>query len=145
MADLRPEVLDAYGLVPALELHVRRLREAGALAVELQSDLDGRLPSLIEVLVYRLVQEALSNVRKHAFASRVIISLRHDVEAKMLAVAVEDDGVGFVPRLQPPHPAGHGVGLGSMVERCEGAGGSMEIESTPGKGTRLTFRIPVSG
>ncbi len=143
IADLRPEVLDAYGLVPALEGYSRRLRESADLAIELEDTLSDRLPPLIEVLIYRLVQEALSNVRKHAAATYVKISIGLDETTRTAIARVEDNGKGFVLENVPAKARGYGVGLSSMLERCESAGGTMHIVSEPDVGTTLTFEVPV--
>ncbi|MBF6613015.1 MAG: GAF domain-containing protein [Chloroflexi bacterium] len=143
IADLRPEVLDAYGLVPALEAYIRRLRESTNLTIELEDGLSDRLPLLIEVLIYRLVQEALSNVRKHATATCVKISIGLEEATRTAITRVQDNGKGFVPENVPTKAHGYGVGLSSMLERCESAGGAMRIDSAPNAGTTLTFEIPV--
>jgi signal transduction histidine kinase len=143
MADLRPEVLDSYGLLPALEAHARRIMETTELEIRIDSNLPERLPPYIEVLVYRLVQESLSNVRKHSHATDAVIVLDLDEARGMVVVIVADNGRGFDPRHLPPRTEGFGVGLSSMVERTESAGGSMTIESAPGKPTTITFQIPL--
>ncbi|MEO8289147.1 MAG: GAF domain-containing sensor histidine kinase [Chloroflexota bacterium] len=143
MADLRPEVLDSYGLLPALEAHARRINETTQLKITIESDLPERLPAYIEVLVYRLVQESLSNVRKHANATRTRITISLDTMWRILTVRVADDGVGFNPKKLPVRLDGFGLGLSSMAERTESAGGTMHIDSEPGKATTVTFQIPL--
>jgi signal transduction histidine kinase len=143
MADLRPEVLDSYGLLPALEAHARRIMETTKLEIKIDSNLPERLPAYIEVLIYRLVQESLSNVRKHSQATDAVIVLDLDEARGMVVVIVADNGRGFDPRHLPPRTEGFGVGLSSMAERSESAGGTMTIESAPGKPTTVTFQIPL--
>ncbi|MCC5578892.1 sensor histidine kinase [Microtetraspora sp. AC03309] len=130
---LRPPALDDLGLAGA----VRALAEAAgpglAADVEVEGDLTG-LPAAAEVAAYRIVQEALTNVRKHASAGRVRVSLRRDGE---LRVVVADDGVGL------PRDRRSGVGMSSMMERAAELGGTCAVTSEPGRGTTVTARLPV--
>jgi two-component system sensor histidine kinase DegS len=143
IADLRPEVLDSYGLLPALEAHTRRINETTGLEIEITYTLEDRLPPYLEALVYRLVQEALTNVRKHARASRAALAIEADEEAGSVTVRVSDDGRGFDMGAQAQRVEGYGVGLRSMRERMEGAGGEMSVESAPGQGTTIKFVLPL--
>ena len=143
IADLRPEVLDSYGLLPALEAHTRRIHETTGLELEITYTLEDRLPAYLEVLVYRLVQEALTNVRKHARATKAALSIEPDESGTQVIVRVEDDGRGFDMSARSTRAEGYGVGLRSMRERMEGAGGEMRVASAPGKGTTVTFLLPL--
>jgi signal transduction histidine kinase len=143
IADLRPEVLDSYGLLPALEAHTRRIKETTGLEIEITCTLEARLPAYLEVLIYRLVQEALTNVRKHARATRATLNIESDETGTNVIVRVADDGRGFDTDAKPPRTEGYGVGLRSMHERMAGAGGEMRVESAPGKGTTVTFVLPL--
>ncbi len=143
MADLHPEVLDAYGLRPALEAHARRVGETTHLAIQIECNLDERLPAYMEVLIYRLVQECLSNVRKHAQATNAWITLHLDNTNQNVTVKVADDGRGFNPRQMPVRSGGFGLGLSSMAERAASASGKMTIESVPGQSTTITFHLPL--
>jgi signal transduction histidine kinase len=143
IADLRPEVLDSYGLLPALEAHARRIKETTGLEIDVAYALEDRLPPYLEVLLYRLVQEALTNVRKHARATRATLAIEPDETGTRLIVRVVDDGRGFDTSVRSPRAEGYGVGLRSMRERIEGAGGEMRVESAPGRGTSLTFVLPL--
>jgi signal transduction histidine kinase len=93
----------------------------------------------VAIVAYRLVQEALSNVVKHASASRVEVSLTAPAGSDEVLIAVRDDGVGFDPAMVP----GGSLGLAGMRERVSGAGGRMRIRSRLGRGTRVTFRLPL--
>jgi signal transduction histidine kinase len=136
--DLRPVALDELGLVPALRGYVARYREEQGLEVTLAlPEDDERLPALLETALFRIVQEALANVARHARARRVEIGVTCGREGVTLRVA--DDGRGFDPQI--PRPATH-LGLWSMRERVEHLGGRFEIESAPGRGTELTITIP---
>ncbi|HET9496061.1 MAG TPA: GAF domain-containing protein [Chloroflexia bacterium] len=143
IADLRPEVLDSYGLLPALEAHTRRINETTGLEIEINYTLEDRLPAYLEVLIYRLVQEALTNVRKHARATRAVLGIEADEGACSVIVRVTDDGRGFDIGAQAQRVQGYGVGLRSMRERMEGAGGEMRVESASGQGTTITFVLPL--
>jgi signal transduction histidine kinase len=109
----------------------------------LQEGMDERLPSEIEVAAYRIVQEALNNVAKHAHASTCRVSLRHAAETML--VTVEDSGEGFDPRRPREGRTSHGLGLIGIRERVTHLGGSLSLESAPGKGTRLTVALPARG
>jgi signal transduction histidine kinase len=140
IAELRPAALDQLGLRAALEDLVERV--AGGVGMELSTDLSievERLDPELETVVYRLVQEALTNVAKHAGAASVTLQLTE--REGRLDVLVSDDGRGFDPEAERG-----GFGLVGMRERVELAGGELRIESRPGAGTRTMASIPcVSG
>ena len=135
--ELRPAALDDFGLVPALERLADTFREKTGLDVALEAQLDdGRLDPTLETTLYRIVQEALTNVLKHAEAQHVSISLvRKDGS---ISAVVEDDGRGFTPEA-PPREA---LGLVGMRERVGLVGGRISIESAPGAGTTLAVEVP---
>ena len=138
--DLRPAVLDELGLMPALREYVTRYREEHGVAIDLSlPGMEERLPNSEEVALFRIVQEALANVAKHSQARRVAIEVRYEQESVLLSVT--DDGLGFDPF--EPLPAEH-LGLWSMRERVEQLGGRLEIESQPGRGTRLSAVFPLT-
>jgi signal transduction histidine kinase len=135
---LRPKALDDFGLVPALERLVQTFSESSGIGVELEAQIgEERLPNDVETTVYRIVQEALTNVVKHAEATRVsILLVRRD--ATVTAV-VEDDGLGF-----DPEAAGEdSLGLEGMRERVELHEGRMTVETAPGSGTTLRVEVPL--
>jgi signal transduction histidine kinase len=135
--ELRPTVLDDFGLVPALERLTTSFGEQTGLSVTFRSTIgEERLPSDVETALFRVVQESLTNVVKHSHANTVGVVLRRsDVAA---AVVVEDDGAGFDPA-QP----GEGIGLLGMRERLELLDGRLQIESERGRGTTLVAEVPV--
>jgi signal transduction histidine kinase len=135
--ELRPKVLDDYGLVAALERLAQTVAEQTGLAFDLEAQLgDERLPSEIETALYRMVQEALTNVVKHGQAGRVSIILARS-QGSVTAV-VEDDGRGFeTDRIY------EGLGLDGMRERLALLGGRLKIESRPGAGTTLAGEVPL--
>ncbi len=137
---LRPPALEEAGVVPAIRSHVRSLQEASCLNVDLQVQAVERLPSLdAELALYRIVQEALSNVVRHAQATRVRISIAQ--EGGRVVATVEDDGRGF-SIADLGRAGGFRLGLLGMHERARSVGGSLAIESAPGRGTRVRVEIP---
>jgi len=139
--DLRPAALDELGLVPALREYVARYWEEQGLEVALSLPEGGeRLPAPLETALFRIIQEALTNVARHAQARRVEVAMSYDRDGVTLRVA--DDGRGFDP--QATRPGTH-LGLWSMRERVEQLGGRFEIESAPGRGTTVRATIPLSG
>jgi signal transduction histidine kinase len=136
--ELRPSALDDFGLLPAVERLVDTFREKSGLRVELEAQLgDERLPSEAETTLYRVIQEALANIVKHASASRVSILLRRKDGGAM--AMVEDDGSGF----DPGSTRDDALGLAGMRERVALAGGRLQVESTSGAGTTLVAEVPV--
>jgi PAS domain S-box-containing protein len=142
--ELRPTALDDHGLHTALANYAEEWSERCGVEVDFHSaGLDGeRLPSEAETALYRMVQESLTNVLKHAQARRVSLILRRS-PGQVLAV-VEDDGLGFDPEAALTGPgAGGRLGLLGMRERVELIGGTLAVESTLGRGTSLYARIPL--
>ena len=136
--ELRPAALDDFGLEPALERLVSGFAEETGLKVELESRLhDDRLPQEVETVLYRIVQEALTNIVKHADAGRVSIVVTQ--RAGSVGAIVEDDGRGFDPERQ----SNGGIGLIGMRERVALLDGSLAIESAQGKGTTLVVEVPL--
>ena len=135
--ELRPKALDDFGLVPAIERLVGTFHEQTGIEVDLESRLGSdRLPPEIETTLYRITQEALTNVVKHAQAKHVSIVLtRRDGS---VAAVIEDDGRGIT------EAAGDGLGLLGMRERIALVDGRLEVESSPGSGTTLSFEVPVA-
>jgi signal transduction histidine kinase len=139
--NLRPQALDVLGLAPAIESHARSLAEAADLSLDLKLDpLVGALDSEIELALYRILQEALSNVVRHSGASKVRIDLRRGGNGEV-EMSVEDDGAGFhVERILGDEV--RGLGLLGMQERAGYIGGSVHVESSPGRGTRVLVFAP---
>ena len=138
--DLRPTVLDDYGLAAAVRLQVETLRSEG-LEVGFEEALgDERLPPEVETTLFRVAQEALTNVRKHAQASRVRVVL--DRLSRAVRLQVADDGHGFVPdEMKRSNGLGKRVGLSGMRERLSLLGGRFELRSEPGSGTTVTAEV----
>jgi len=136
--ELRPSALDDFGLVPAVERLADTFREQTGMLVDLETQLgEERLPGEVETALYRIVQEALTNVVKHAEAGRVSILLTRK-DGGALAV-VEDDGLGF----DPGAARKEGLGLVGIRERVGLLGGRLRIESSTGAGTTLVAQVPL--
>ena len=142
--DLRPSVLDDLGLWSAIRWHAERQLEKKGVMVHCEfSDVDRRLPPLMETALFRAVQEAISNIAKHASAEQVLIQcgIEHDI----LTIEIEDDGNGFeLSQVKRPKDEGQGWGLLGITERVEALGGKVDIDTAPGQGVRvvITVRVP---
>ena len=136
--ELRPAVLDDFGLVPALERLTESFAEQSEIRVDFHSALgETRLPSDVETALYRVVQEALTNIVKHADAHSVSISITRRGSA--VAAVIEDDGNGFDPRTVSKD----GIGLLGMRERLALIDGRLEVESRPRAGTTVVAEVPL--
>jgi signal transduction histidine kinase len=137
--ELRPKTLDDFGLVPAVERLVQTFSEQTNISVDVEDRLgDTRLPEEVETALYRIVQEALTNIVKHANARSVsILLMRRGGSAQAV---IEDDGLGFAPDAAED---GGGLGLLGMRERVSLLDGRLEVESTPGTGTTLVAEVPL--
>lgn len=143
-ADLRPAALDDLGLEDALHRHVQLWsKEVGVPADIHTRGLESRFGQVLETTVYRVVQEALTNVRKHARATRIsVVVERRDGQ---LVVAIEDDGVGFGAAAPGGRTPASGFGLSTMRERAALVDGELQVESHPSTGTTVYLRIPIGG
>jgi len=143
--NLRPSVLDNLGLSSALRWYVDRCAQRSGIVADLQSDLeDGRrLGVELETACFRIVQEALTNVVRHARATRVLVCLKR--ANGNLTIKVMDDGVGFdVARLIKNSPPAWNLGLRGMEERAVAAQGRLKIESAPMRGTEISVSFPLN-
>jgi signal transduction histidine kinase len=142
ISGLRPPILDAQGLAPALKWHVNVFQEH--YGITCSSHVSGqpvRLSAEAEIAIYRIVQESLNNVAAHAQALSAQIWI--DFSPMQLRVVVEDDGIGFVVKNVLTAAPGH-MGLVGMRERARGIGGRIGVDSTPGHGTRIALDVPLS-
>ncbi len=141
-ADLRPVVLDHAGLLPALEGYAQQFSRRTGIAVKVDCagiGPNGRLAPETESLLFRLVQEALTNCAKHSRATAANVSMRQD--GRHIVLTVADNGVGFQVALPDRHRWPSGLGILTMREIAEFAGGRFEIESSPGKGTCIRVEL----
>jgi signal transduction histidine kinase len=136
--DLRPAALDNLGIVPALRWFTKRSSESSGLNIKLNSpDHLDRLPSEMEITLYRIAQEAITNTIRHAQATSINIKLERGAHCMWLTI--EDDGQGFEMERRI-----NGLGLVGIQERIALLDGSMKIDSSPGHGTKLWIEIPFS-
>ncbi len=140
--NLMPSVLVDFGLVPAIQFLGEQFSKKSHLNVHVHvSGVESRLDPSIEVGLYRIAQEALTNITKHAEATTVNIQLLGD--SKSIRLIIEDDGKGFlINRLEPRKEQRHGMGLVSMRERAASFNGLLMLESRPGRGTEIIVEIP---
>lgn len=140
---LRPTLLDDLGLEAALKWLARTLGERTGLAIEVHSSFgEQRVAADIETLVYRITQEALTNIIKHSGAKHAQILLTH--ANATLRLRIHDDGQGFDPaELSSPEKAGMSAGLRGMRDRAELFGGSIVLSSAPGEGTSVQLSLPL--
>jgi signal transduction histidine kinase len=142
--DLRPVILETQGLVPALESYAQRLRETEDLNVVFRGNGEfDRLSHNAEVAIFLIVQEAITNAKKHAHASRVDIEVT-PIEDN-LVVAVRDNGVGFdVGEVTEGYEERSSLGMLNMRERAEIVNGTLTLSSLPGQGTTITLELPLA-
>lgn len=138
--ELRPTILDDLGLVPALEFLSEGVAKRSGLRIAVRSPKTKRLPAFLETVLYRVVQEALNNIIRHARAKSVSIRLRSSGTA--FHCSIVDDGVGFDARGVRAHSAERGLGLLGMREKLQPLGGAVKITSAPGQGTKLFITVP---
>ncbi len=137
---LRPTILDDFGLDAGLRWLSARFGERTGVEVDYQSRFEGRLPDETETHLFRIVQEALTNVARHASATRVTIHLRADHEAVRLTLT--DNGTGL--KTTNGRPERTGMGLIGMRARARSAGGEMKLTSQPGAGVAIEVWAPLS-
>ena len=139
---LHPALLDDLGLAAAVDWYLRAFGRRHGVRVELRQDgMAERLEPDIEITAYRIVQEALTNVAKHAHATSCTVTLRHVHDT--LLVSIEDDGIGFDPAAVEASGPRAGLGLLGVRERVAQHRGVVHIESAPGRGTRVKAELPV--
>ncbi|MCX5793053.1 MAG: histidine kinase, partial [Elusimicrobia bacterium] len=141
--NLLPSELVDLGLEPALRTLCREFKERVGVPVALKTgNVPTDIPPELALALFRIAQEALNNVGKHSKATMAAVAL--SCKGGEIVLSVSDNGIGFVPS-GGRRPAGRGIGLGSMRERAELAGGSIEFNSVLGAGTTLIVRVPLSG
>jgi signal transduction histidine kinase len=140
MTDLRPPVLDDYGLVAALRWYGTQFSTRTGVPTEVRGEEPTpRLPPDVETGLFRIAQEALTNVSKHARATQISVTLETGADNVRLTIA--DDGAGFEPSLLREHGEGSGWGLINIRERAEALGGKLRVDTAPGRGTRISVQV----
>lgn len=144
IADLRPSILDDMGLAAALKWYVHSYQDRRSLPTELLVQGEPlRLPAEYETVLFRITQEALTNIAKHAHASQVVVTL--DFRPTQVNLTVQDNGRGFDPEQALRHTGRDaGWGLLGMKERASLIGGQVDIDSSPGHGARIRVIVPLS-
>ena len=141
--NLRPGLLEELGFTEAVQASAEKAAQASGISMKLElANVNGLLPPEFEVNLFRIVQEALNNILKHASASEVQITLSHEPAA--LRLVLEDNGRGFEPGLLTSAPPGQrGLGLRQIFERARMMGGGVDLQSRPGHGSRLIVEVPL--
>jgi two-component system sensor histidine kinase UhpB len=142
--ELRPTILDDLGLRPALEFLTEGFAARTGIASSVEGSTKGRLEPLVETAVYRIVQEALTNIARHAGATHA--SIRISRQPKTLRCSIRDDGVGMpINRITHGGSGRRGLGLLGIRERLDALGGKFELRSRPGGGTEVFVKVPIRG
>ncbi len=143
MFELRPLVLETEGLKAALEYYVEQLRKTESMSIHLQIEgLEERLSHKVEDIVFAIVREALNNIKKHAQANNVWLTVIRG--EKELLTTIRDDGRGFdVAEVEISYATRGSIGLLNLYERAEMLGGQIAIESAPGQGTTVSLTVPL--
>jgi signal transduction histidine kinase len=142
-AALRPSALEHIGLTKAIEWMVEQVETTSKMKVEKSlENIDGLLRAEQEIHLFRIVQEGLNNVIKHSSASEATLEIAR--QAQGIEMSLFDNGRGFDVKQISPSPGGAGLGLTGLAERARVLGGTLDILSAPGRGTRLTVLIPLS-
>ncbi len=139
--ELYPTILDHLGLLPALEYLAEVAAKRTGLRITVEGAVEGRLPPPIETALYRIVQDALSNVTRHARATTVGVKLER--EGDRLRCVIRDDGVGFDASVALARMGERGLGLMGIRERLSAIGGTFQVRSASGQGTELLATIPL--
>jgi signal transduction histidine kinase len=141
---LRPPGLDFFGLEPTIRQLLTRQFQGGPNCIFEYAGLPQRLAPIIEISVYRIVQESVTNIVRHAHARHVVVEINGGADACELELIVRDDGIGFDAASWREHAARAGsAGLAGMGERIQLLGGNFQVDSAPGHGTRITATLPL--
>jgi two-component system sensor histidine kinase DegS len=143
--DLRPMMLDDLGLIPTIRRYVDAIQEKSGMNINLVvTGSERRLESHREVLIFRAIQDALANVRDYAKATQAKITV--DLGERLVRTTIEDNGTGFDPQtMNNVEDMGQGSGLRKLRDRINMVGGSIDVQSNPGQGSRIVFSIPTAG
>ncbi len=139
--ELRPTILDDLGWVPAIRFLAEGISARAGLPIHIDATFSERLLGPVETALYRTVQEGLTNAVKHAKAGNIWIRAWKERDA--LCCSIRDDGAGFDAHQIQTEPTRKGLGLIAMQERMSAIGGTLRVESCPGRGTELSVRVPL--
>ncbi|HWR21255.1 MAG TPA: response regulator [Verrucomicrobiae bacterium] len=139
--ELRPAILEDLGVVPALQWLAEGVSKRTDLAITVEGDTKGRLPASVETVLYRCVQEGLTNAARHAKANSMRIQLQR--EAQQIRCTIRDNGIGFDLPAVLAQTGDRGLGLLGMRERLKALDGALQITTAPGQGTALLITIPL--
>ena len=145
-ANLRPTTLDDLGLLATIEWYIRQFKRLyGDIRIDYTNETAERdIPEALKIIIYRIIQEGLTNAEKHSEASAIRLSLKSSENKKAISLSIEDNGRGFeVDKVLSKKDPLSGYGLTAMLERCEIVGGSFHVHSTPNHGTKITVRLPL--
>ena len=144
IAELQPPLLHEFGLAPSLRKHTDDFSNRTGISISFTGweTLTNRLPSTMEMAIFRIVQEALENVRSHAQATDVQVTL--DQTAERLVVTIADNGRGFATA-NGPVSSGRRLGIVAMSDRAELLGGQLQVFSEPARGVRVVLTVPLRG
>jgi len=138
--NLMPKAIDDFGLVPSLNSLFNQIDKFSGINIKFYENLEGRrLPRQVEFNLYRITQEALNNAIKHAHATEIFVQLM--LHQNDLIYTFEDDGKGFI--VDPQSLGKRGLGLSSIDNRVKAMSGTLEIDSSPKRGTAITIELPV--
>jgi len=138
--ELRPTILDDWGLLPALKFLAEGVTARTGLFIKVEGESAPSLSPLLATTLYRIVQEALTNVTRHAKATQVKVTIQHELQT--LRCSIKDNGIGFDVSSLSARTGERGLGLIGIRERLNSLGGSPSLVSTPGQGTELVITIP---
>jgi signal transduction histidine kinase len=141
--EMRPTLLDDLGLAASIRFLAEGILTRNGLRVEVEDHLVGQLRSTVETSIYRIVQESLTNVARHARAAHARVRITAD--AGCVHCSISDDGIGFAIDAAGRTRAGNGLGLVGIRERVDALGGTLRIASAPGEGTEIHVAIPTEG
>ena len=138
--ELRPTILDDLGLLSALKFIAEGVAARTGLLITVEGESELSLPPLLSTTLYRIVQEAFTNVSRHAKATQVNVTIQHELQT--LRCSIKDNGVGFVVSSLSARIGDRGLGMIGIRERLNSLGGSLSLVSTLGQGTELVITIP---
>ena len=146
-ANLRPATLDDLGLVATIDWYIRQFKQLyGYIQIDYRVDIaEARIPEFMKIIIYRIIQEGLSNAEKHSEANTIHLDLRfEDKDSEHISLTIKDNGQGFeVDSVLSNKDPLSGYGLTAMMERCEIVGGTFNITSVKGRGTKVKAVLPV--